>query len=205
MHHEVLSSEHTHNLTTSHHLYHYVSSPRYHHLISYVDSNLLNGIFYFYSCFPLSMLNPAARIILKSDHVNPPLQTLQQVLISPRIKVWLPDFIYILHLAHSAAVTQASSLFLEHAKHIPASRTLHLLFPLSIKFLPQLATWLTLSLHSSLYFYDTSSKKLSLTILSKTSYPPYYPRYPYIIFLHRPYHNLTYIYMLTCLSSVLPH
>lgn len=79
--------------------------------------------------------------ILKNiDHVSPMLETLPWLIPPPALKpkascdpqgcTTPPPFLLVPSPAHSAPATGASSLFLQHARHNPASRPLHVLFPL---------------------------------------------------------------------------
>lgn len=91
---------------------------------------------------------------------------------------------------HSTPVTEASLLFLEEVKCVPASGPLPLLFPPPGTLLPKIATELMSSLYSS----------FSLIIISENCYPPspishQPPFLPYFSFLFFFHNN---IFMILC-------
>lgn len=154
---------------------------------------LLIGFLHFCHCSQFSILNPKATVISKPSNV----------FLSHPEQVWLPASST--HFSLTLLQTWLASLwFLEHAKHVPASETLHLPFPLSRKFF--------LSYPRGLYSYFI---QVSTFIIShQRNFPwPFCPKHHLplitlynlkIIFPHSTYNNLIYIYMLTCSLSVLP-
>lgn len=140
----------------------------------------------FHFCPLTAFLNTATRVILLK--LKSSIKILQQLLLSlnkrqspdmaPKfqqdLSLPISPWPHLLLLSHSVPASLAFLLFLESARHTPASGSLDPLLPLPVLFITQIAAWLHSSRHSGC--------SLSVRFLSGLSGAPYLlpePAYPW--------------------------